>query len=474
VVWAASAVFAGVYGWLAIDLHNAHATQTFDLGIYDQGLWLLSRFESPFITLRGLHLFGDHASFVMIPMAPLFWIWDDTRALILFTVAALAVGAPLLFAIGRRLSVAAPLAAAVAVAYLLYPALNWMPWWGFHPEMVAVPLLIAAFLFALKDRPWWCVAACLAVLLVKEDAPLVVVPLAAWLWLTGSISRRAAAVIAAAGVAVLAFDLLVALPHFSPTGELIYVGRYGRFGDTLPSALVGMVVDPTETIRVLLQDRSLVYVAQLVVPLAVALRRPSFLLVAVPVTVANILSSQLGQSDIRFHYSAYATAIVAVAAVLGAARLRPVWPPASRSAVAVVAPLLVVGTAVVTNVAWSPSPMGDHYSEWFSSDANDALIADFIEVVPDDAVVSADSFLAPHFAHRRQVYRFPTPFFADAWGAEGEPPLPDPSIVEWVAVRPSAAPPDEPDGQRLTALRASGDFDVVVDHPELVLLQRRD
>jgi uncharacterized membrane protein len=87
-VAAATLLFVVVYGWLVLELHAGYSTQAFDFGIYDQGLWLLSRFEEPFITLRGLHLLGDHASLIMIPLAPLFWVWDDPRALLLITVAA--------------------------------------------------------------------------------------------------------------------------------------------------------------------------------------------------------------------------------------------------------------------------------------------------------------------------------------------------------------------------------------------------
>ena len=42
----------------------------FDLGIFDQGIWLLSRFKSPFVTIMGLNLFGDHASYILLLLRP--------------------------------------------------------------------------------------------------------------------------------------------------------------------------------------------------------------------------------------------------------------------------------------------------------------------------------------------------------------------------------------------------------------------
>ena len=46
----------------------------FDAGIFDQGVWLLSRFKSPFVTIMGLNLFGDHASYILLGFVPLYWI----------------------------------------------------------------------------------------------------------------------------------------------------------------------------------------------------------------------------------------------------------------------------------------------------------------------------------------------------------------------------------------------------------------
>jgi hypothetical protein len=50
--------------WLT---HARSGTFGFDLGIFDQGVWLLSRFRDSFVTIRGLPLFGDHTSWECMP-----------------------------------------------------------------------------------------------------------------------------------------------------------------------------------------------------------------------------------------------------------------------------------------------------------------------------------------------------------------------------------------------------------------------
>ncbi|MEE9534361.1 MAG: hypothetical protein V3W06_08070, partial [Acidimicrobiia bacterium] len=66
VVWSGTAAFAALFSALSVSRFDRFLTFTFDFGIFDQGLWLLSRFREPFVTLRGLNLFADHSSYIMV------------------------------------------------------------------------------------------------------------------------------------------------------------------------------------------------------------------------------------------------------------------------------------------------------------------------------------------------------------------------------------------------------------------------
>jgi hypothetical protein len=135
---------------------------------------LLSRFRDPFVTIRGLSLFGDHTSYILVLVAPLYWVWADPRLLLLLQVVGLAIPAVSLYLIGTR-RLHSPLAGlAVAAAYLAYPAVQWAAVWSFHPETLAAGFLGLAALAADRQR-WRQMAAWLALaLLCKEDVGLVV------------------------------------------------------------------------------------------------------------------------------------------------------------------------------------------------------------------------------------------------------------------------------------------------------------
>ena len=77
----------------ALDRFDAFQQPGFDLGIFDQGVWLLSRFKAPFVSIMGLNLFGDHASYILLALVPLYWLWPAAQALLIAQTLALCLGA---------------------------------------------------------------------------------------------------------------------------------------------------------------------------------------------------------------------------------------------------------------------------------------------------------------------------------------------------------------------------------------------
>ena len=75
---ARTVLFVCIVVWIAwffrlpLVRHERFQTFGFDLGIYDQGVWLLSQFRDPFVTVRGLDLFGHHMNPFLLVLAPFY------------------------------------------------------------------------------------------------------------------------------------------------------------------------------------------------------------------------------------------------------------------------------------------------------------------------------------------------------------------------------------------------------------------
>ena len=82
-----------VFGTLTWRQQSRFGTFGFDMGIFDQGIWLLSRFKDPFVTLRGLELFGNHVNIILFALVPFYWLGAGPHFLYLVETMAIAAGA---------------------------------------------------------------------------------------------------------------------------------------------------------------------------------------------------------------------------------------------------------------------------------------------------------------------------------------------------------------------------------------------
>lgn len=464
VVLAATLVFFVPYTWLALRRYDVFRTLAFDLGIFDQGTWLLSRFREPFVTVRGLSLFADHTSGILFLVASLYWIWADARLLIVVTGLALAAGGPLTFMAGRAVGLAPRWAAGAAVVYLLQPAIAWQAWDGFHPEVLAIPLLLWAFVALLRDRNGWALLAILLVLLTKEDAGLIVLPfgvLIALVW-----KKRIGWIIAASGLVAFLVSFLVLLPALSPSDELLYTDRYATIGQGPIGIVTGIITRPWVLLEGFGNMSQVAYVAMLLLPVLAALLAPWVLLAGAPVLFANLLTAHHYQYDIRYHYTAFLIPLIAIASVMGLSRIASWWRP--QVATCVLAGCLAA--AIAGQVLFAPFPYGPRRHDWGGTPAELHDLEAAVDLIPDDVVVSASSVLLPHLAHRDEIYLFPTPFLRHNYGLQ-DAAMPDTSRVEWII---SSTVLIEEHREVLNGLLASPDFELVYDSEAVVVLHRRD
>ncbi|MGD2051927.1 MAG: DUF2079 domain-containing protein [Acidimicrobiia bacterium] len=458
----AGLAFFLLYTALALYRYQTFRTLAFDLGIFDQGTWLLSRFRDPFVTVRGLNLFADHTSGILFLVAPLYWIWSDVRLLIVLTGAALAAGAPLTYLAGRAVGLAPRWAAGAAVLYVLQPSIGWQAWDGFHPEVLAIPLLLWAFVAMMRDRNGWALLAIVLVLLTKEDAGLVVAPLGLLMALRWK--KRIGWVIAGAGVVAFVVAFGVVLPALSPSGSLLYTDRYASIGTGPFGIVTGILTRPWVLFEGFHTMSQVAYLGMLLLPLPIVLFAPWTLLTVAPALFANLLSAHYYQYDIRYHYTAFLIPLLTIGAVTGLARLTR-W----RRQVAKQVMTGCVVAAVLGQVLFSPFPLGPRRANWPRPPANVSAHEDAVRLIPDDAVVAASSLLVSHLSQRPEIYLFPTPFRRHNYGLQGDV-MPDSDRVEWViasVVLPAAQQ------EVLDTLLASPEFEVAFTSDEVVVLHRR-
>jgi len=121
-----------------------------------------------------------------------------------------------------------------------------------------------------------------------------------WWWFG---RRRVGLAIVALSTAALLVNFLVLLPHFSPTGALLYGDRYAHLGDGPFGAMIGLVTHPGVVIDAIIDPWHVGYIAAIVLPIPLALRESRALAMAIPAVAANLLSAHTYQALINYHYT---------------------------------------------------------------------------------------------------------------------------------------------------------------------------
>jgi uncharacterized membrane protein len=443
--------------------HRAFQTGRFDLGNMVQAVWSTAHGHPLEVTnLQGEQVsrLGSHVDPLLVAFAPLWRLWPRPELLLTVQALAVAAGALPVFWLARKHLHSETAALGLALAYLLYPPLQWATLSEFHPVTLSCPLLLYAIWYLEENRlVLFSLFAALAIL-GKEEIGLVVAAIGIW-YAVSHRRLRTGLVIAVLGAAasVVAIDVIV--PHFH-SGPSPFLGRYRAVGGSPFGIVKKLVTDPGAVLGKAFDHAGLRYLAALFLPLAgLSLFAPLALFIAVPEIALNLLSSVSTQQSIEHQYAAGATPGLVVAAVFGVVRLARRRPEALS--------LLAVMTALIANVHYgalpfprgipgaTSSPLG-LVSVSGHADAARRVLAE----VPAGVPVSATNTLGAHLSDRRRILSFPR--------TDG---------VDWVIVdlkRPSLLDRSNPGAEgvkAIDALRRDPHWRLVASDDGVLLFTRR-
>lgn len=411
--WLLAAGFAVLYGVYALTRYRQFLTAGYDLGIFDQAVRRYAHFQSPLVPLKGEHynLLGDHFHPVLATLAPLYWVWDDPRTLLLAQAALVALSIPVVGAVmRRRLGSPGPLwrGRNLVVSLLLVGyALSWpvqrMVDFDFHEVCFAVPLLAVALdgLDRRDDRRL--VLAGLALLFVREDMGMVLAMLALVRMLRPP-RRWLGLLLAAVGAATFVLVTTVVLPHFASNGQFAY-WTYDALGPDAPSAIRFILAHPLRTASILftpwVKTRTLLY---LFLPLLLLPLGSPLVLACLPLVAQRNLSSRTHLWTTEYHYSAPIMVILVLAAVHTLARVGRRWGERLQRRLVLAVVVAMALTPVVDAVTGaSDFPLERlAWSAWRTKPLmRDQAAA--VAHVPAGTCVAVDDRLAPHLTRTNRV-----------------------------------------------------------------------
>lgn len=436
--------------------HDRFWTFGFDLGMFDQAIWLIAHGRSPFMTLRGLDVWGHHGNFLFVLLAPFYWFGAGAKFLLAVQIVAQASGAVGIYLLARDLLERSRwLAVGLATAMLLHPSMQFLVWEFFHPESFAIGPIVLAY-WALRTnrrKTFWCMA--VLAMACKEDVALLFVMLGL-LWLAWQRGYRLGGLIAGVGAAWYVAVTKVLIPLRNPAGPFYEGHFFFNYGGSIGGVIKSMFTRPGQILRdATAGNRRELYI-RLFAPVAcVPLLAPEVVALGLPMLAVVVLAGIPWVQNYRYHYTAILVAVVFLATVEAVRRLRVPW----RRNLAVSVVLL---TSLLSTLAWGATPVSKSWKQGYwphsrtenyvdvllgATDSLDRFPTSLakkhaVEMIPAGASVSASWNVNPHLTHRTHVYEWPNPWIGTNWGICNYDNLHDPATVEWIIIDRSYIEPD--------------------------------
>ncbi len=292
--------------------HSLFHSTGFDLGIYDQVVYLISQGEAPISSFLGYHHLGNHGAWSVYPLGLLYRIYADVHWLLLVQAVCLALGTWPSWSLARLAGLNRGQAVAIAISYLFYPVVFNVNLFDFHPEVMALPAILAAILAArLKHIFWFCFAV-IWVLGCKAVLSLTVAAMGFWL-LTFERRKFCGLIALFLGIFWFIFVTQGMIPFFSGE-EVAGVGRYSYLGDSVVGIIINMLLQPGLVLVKIFSVDTIRYIFLLFLPVIwgifllisrnkLVLSSLIPLIPAMPTILLNVLSEVSFQRSFNYQYS---------------------------------------------------------------------------------------------------------------------------------------------------------------------------
>jgi uncharacterized membrane protein len=283
--------------------HYWFQSGAFDLGIFDQYLYLVSQNLEPISSFVNYHLLGDHAAYILYLLSGLYQIKPDVHWLFGIQSLSLTSAIAPIYLLAKQTNISHRNAIALVYSYLLYPLVFNANLFDFHPEVIAVPVFLWA-VYCVRSGYYLSFIGLLIIILgCKWILAITVIGLGFWCGI-GEQKWRYGLTAIALGVTWLIVVHAWVLPGFRE-GVATGVERYAQFGNTPLEILWGLLRSPMQLCQQVFSWQNLEYVACLFLPFGWALvpRYWGVFICALPHLALNLLADYSPQKNIVQHYS---------------------------------------------------------------------------------------------------------------------------------------------------------------------------
>lgn len=281
-------------------LFNSHG---FDLGIFDNGIYLISQGKTPYVYFRELHILGDHAAWILYFIAPLYYLFPSVYWLFFLQSLASAIAVFPLWHLSKLYNLTDSKAKTICLIYLLYPLIFNINLFDFHPEVIALPLFFTALVAVKLNKLIYFIFSILFILGCKAVLALNITMMGIWLIIFERKKNYGfIAIISGVTWFIIATQLII--PSFSGE-EAAAVSRYAFLGNSVTEIAFNLILKPQIILSHLFTLANAEYLLLLFLPVipVLAWQEMYNLIPAIPTIFLNLITEYQPQKDLVHQYS---------------------------------------------------------------------------------------------------------------------------------------------------------------------------
>ena len=302
---------------LATIRHQLLHSNAYDLGIFEQYLWMASKGIFAPGTIHEMHIFADHGAFALLPMSLLYSIWSSPLCLLAMQSLCIAFTAIPLWIYTKKFDATDNQSWLVALTWWMTPVAFNANLFDFHPEICFLPLIAYVFCkMKSQEHPLSIILLLLCLLLARDGNALLLTGIAITLFLY-RMPKTSLALVSCTFLWIL-FLTRFLYPALGKTGDSFHAAdRYTHLGGSWSGFLHNLFSDPASMFIAMQPADSFIYILMVFAPFAFLLRKsdPAIILSTIPLIASNVLSSNYSQKTLIHHYSLPIVLLILIATV---------------------------------------------------------------------------------------------------------------------------------------------------------------
>lgn len=289
--------------------HSLFQSGAGDLGIFDQGVYLISQGVPPNSSLINykfdIHILADHGAFILYPLSVFYKIYPDIHWILLIQAIALSSGAIPAFKLAIQKGLSNNQGYLIALIYVLSPLIFNANLFDFHPDVIAIPFFLWAVLWSRADKLFNFCIAIVIILSCKAVFALTVIFMGIWLIL---FEKRLLMGVISISVGIIWFviatQIIIPVLGGEAASTIRHIGRYASLGSSYSEIFLNIFFKPNLILSKFFSISGLTYLLLLFAPFIWFLKNADLrpLIAAIPTITMSILSDDPQQRYLANQY----------------------------------------------------------------------------------------------------------------------------------------------------------------------------